>query len=130
MLKKIIALIIGHITVFKHAFKKPVTLEYPEVKQKLNESFRGKHLYNADKCKGCGLCLNACPANAITLEKGVDIDGKLFVKSFVIDYSKCIFCGNCTYYCKTNAIEMSNNYELATLTKEDLICMFKSEEGN
>lgn len=118
--KSILALIIGHITVFKHAFKKRVTLEYPEQKQELNSNFRGKHEFDFDKCIACGVCQRVCPANAITIIKQ---DNKL--NSYKIDYNKCIFCGNCAFYCNTKAISMGNDYELATDNKDDLVVEFK-----
>ncbi|MDR1453176.1 MAG: NADH-quinone oxidoreductase subunit NuoF [Candidatus Margulisbacteria bacterium] len=49
----------------------------------------------AEKCKGCGLCLRKCPANAITGEK---------LKPHVIDEKKCIKCGACLTGCKFGAI--------------------------
>ena len=51
-----------------------------------------------DKCKGCGLCLKSCPAEAITGERK---------KAHAIDQSKCIRCGICLEQCpsKFNAIE-------------------------
>lgn len=118
--KSILALIIGHITVFKHAFKKRVTLEYPEQKQELNSNFRGRHEFDFDKCIACGVCQRVCPANAITIIKQ---DNKL--NSYIIDYNKCIFCGNCAFYCNTKAISMGNDYELATDNKDDLVVEFK-----
>lgn len=118
--KSILALIIGHVTVFKHAFKKRVTLEYPEQKQELNSNFRGKHEFDFDKCIACGVCQRVCPANAITIIKQ---DNKL--NSYIIDYNKCIFCGNCAFYCNTKAILMGNDYELATDNKDDLVVEFK-----
>ena len=42
MLNEIKALWEGLWTVFKHLFKKPVTLEYPEKRRELNDEFRGK----------------------------------------------------------------------------------------
>jgi NADH-quinone oxidoreductase subunit F len=43
-----------------------------------------------DKCQGCGICIRACPADAIT-------GGKRMVH--VIDQSKCIKCATCLEKC-------------------------------
>ncbi len=53
------------------------------------------YFVDADKCKGCTLCLKQCPANAII--------GKVKEKH-VIDNSKCIKCGACIEKCKFGAI--------------------------
>jgi len=44
----------------------------------------------ADKCEGCGICLRACPAEAIA-------GGRRMVH--VIDQSKCTKCGTCLEVC-------------------------------
>lgn len=120
--KSILSLIIGHLTVFKHAFKKRVTLEYPEIKPALNDKFRGKHTFDINKCKACGMCQKVCPANAISLIKSEN-----GLESYSIDYGKCIFCGNCAYYCNLGAIKMGNEFELATDDKSSLKLNFKKE---
>lgn len=43
-----------------------------------------------DKCQGCGICLRACPADAI-------VGGKKMIH--VIDQEKCIKCGTCLEKC-------------------------------
>ncbi len=49
-----------------------------------------------EKCDRCGLCVNSCPVNAISLN-----EDKLRI------YQKiCVGCGNCIKYCKHNAIEI------------------------
>jgi len=52
---------------------------------------------DAAKCKACGACLKACPAQAVTGEKNV---------AHVIDPAKCIRCGACFDACKFNAVEL------------------------
>lgn len=90
-------------TVFKHLFKQPVTLEYPEKKNVLGEHFRGLPMVNS-RCIKCGTCIKVCPSDAIKIENN----------EFIIDLKKCIFCGNCAFYCSQKAIIMSSQYELAS----------------
>ena len=51
---------------------------------------------DAEKCKACGACLKACPAQAVTGEKKV---------AHTIDPAKCIRCGACFDACKFEAVE-------------------------
>lgn len=52
-------------------------------------------IINKKKCIGCGLCINICPVDAISIKDGVAS----------IDQEKCIHCGKCLHICPTNAIE-------------------------
>jgi NADH-quinone oxidoreductase subunit F len=51
---------------------------------------------NQEKCKGCGLCVAACPTHAITGEKK---------HPHHINAELCIKCGACAKACKIHAIE-------------------------
>jgi NADH:ubiquinone oxidoreductase subunit F (NADH-binding)/NAD-dependent dihydropyrimidine dehydrogenase PreA subunit/(2Fe-2S) ferredoxin len=51
---------------------------------------------DAEKCKKCGLCKKACPADAITWEKKAPA---------AINLEKCIRCRSCIQACKFRAIE-------------------------
>lgn len=114
MFKNIKNTLLSLFTVFKHLFKRPVTLEYPEKKYPVNEYFRGKPVVSPD-CIKCGTCMRVCPSEAI----------KIYDNNFVIDMKKCIFCGNCSFYCPKAAIKMSKDYELATDKKGELELVYE-----
>lgn len=125
-IKYLVALVLGHLTVFKHIFKSPVTLEYPEKKVTLNDKFRGEHALVTDesgklKCTACGTCQRVCPSfGTIEIEKDKNEEGKFYPKNYSIDMGKCIFCGNCVQYCPFGAIIMTKKYELADEKKSAL----------
>lgn len=123
-LKSLKALIEGHFTVFKHSFKRRVTLEYPEKKPDLPERFRGKPKWDGSKCIACKVCMRVCPADAVKIEQQDDN-----IK-YDLDLTKCIFCGNCMYYCPKKAIELSKEYELAVDDKSLLNIECNNEKGN
>jgi NADH-quinone oxidoreductase subunit F len=55
--------------------------------------------YNiTEKCPNCGLCVKACPENAITAQ------GKK--KPVLLEQEKCIKCGTCYDVCKVGAVEV------------------------
>lgn len=117
------ALIEGLLTVFKHLFRRPVTLEYPEKKRFQSNAFRGKLEVNIGNngCVGCGICKKVCPSGAIEYTK--NDEGK--VTSYTFNLNKCIFCGNCMYYCPHSAIKMTQDFELGTDDKQKLKLLYK-----
>ncbi len=118
MFNKIFGLLTSMSTVFKHLFKKPVTLEYPEKKIIPPENFRGKPY--VENCIKCMTCTKVCPTGAITIEEN----------EFNINLNKCIFCGNCAYYCPVKAIKMSRDYELGVSNKEELNLVYDIKRGS
>jgi hydrogenase-4 component H len=91
-----------------------VTLPYPFQPHPPEEGFRGKPVLNVRKCMACGACANACPARLISL---IDLDG---VRALHFELARCTYCGNCRDACPQEAIEMSPQFELSTITPDDL----------
>ena len=56
-----------------------------------------------DKCFGCGVCVKACPANAIVKTDYIAPGKRL--PAYTIDQDKCVKCGMCIASCKFKAIE-------------------------
>lgn len=96
--------------VLRHVLKLPATVQYPFVKVEMPKDFRGKMLFFAEKCNGCGLCVKDCPSKALTINKTADKRGEA-----IFELDKCIYCGQCVDSCNRDAIGWTNEYELAAL---------------
>lgn len=93
------------------------TYKYPFEPYKVSEHFRGKPIYDYEKCVGCTACAVACPSNAINLK--LNTEKTKLVWEF--DCARCIFCGRCDEVCPTNAVLQSQEFELAVkFNKDDL----------
>jgi NADH-quinone oxidoreductase subunit I len=130
--KEFFAPVAGFGITFRTMFKKVVTEEYPEEKRPTAPRYHGRHVLNRhpdglEKCVGCELCAWACPADAIYVEGADNTDeerfspGERYGRVYQINYLRCIFCGLCIEACPTRALTMSNEYELADDSRNDLI---------
>ena len=52
-----------------------------------------KVTFREDRCKGCGLCVNACPKQIIALDQ-TKINGKGYHPAGVTDQAQCIGCAS------------------------------------
>ena len=112
--------------VFKHAFHKRETLQYPEEKPKLAPRFRGRIILTRDpdgeeRCVACYLCSAACPVDCIALQATEDEHGRRYPKTFRINFSRCIYCGMCEEACPTTAIQLTPDFEMAEPDRKNLV---------
>lgn len=131
-LSQVFSMLWGLFIVFKHLFKRPVTIRYPEEKRKLPKRSRGRHYLTKwndglERCVGCELCAIVCPSQAIYVKAAenkpgdVHSRGERYAEDYQINMLRCIFCGYCEEACPTGAIVLGNDYELASYDRQSLI---------
>jgi len=126
-------------TTFRHLFRRPTTVQYPEELPVISSRHRGRHILHRyedglEKCVGCELCAAACPVKCILViaEENTEAKrvspGERYAARYEINLSRCIFCGYCEEACPVGAITMGPRYDLSDydvnkliVTKEDLL---------
>jgi NADH-quinone oxidoreductase subunit I len=116
----------GMLKVLSYVAKKRATLNYPYEKSPVSPRFRGEHALRRypngeERCIACKLCEAICPAQAITIDAEERDDGSRKTNRYDIDMTKCIYCGMCQEACPVDAIVLTNNFEFATLTANELL---------
>jgi len=87
-------------------------MRFPDQPPVLPEKFAGRPRCNAAECvRECTACVQACPTGALSKSGG----------TVTFDLGRCLFCTECADACPTKAIEFTNEYRLATRTREALV---------
>lgn len=112
--------------VFRHAFARRVTVQYPEQKAYLSPRYRGRIVLTRDpdggeRCVACNLCAVACPVDCISLQSTEDEHGRRYPEYFRINFSRCIFCGYCEEACPTYAIQLTPDTEMGEYKRKNLV---------
>ncbi len=112
--------------VLRSFFRKPVTQPYPFERKPAPKNFRGKLVWQPEKCTGCQLCVKDCPADAIEIII-LDRAKKRFVMRYDLD--RCTYCAQCEINCRFDCLEMSDEqWELAALDKKTFTVYYGRDE--
>lgn len=58
---------------------------------------RGAVVVDSDKCKGCGICVDACKLNVLKLAQNVNLKG--YNPAYMAEPENCTGCTNCATVC-------------------------------
>lgn len=58
---------------------------------------RGAVLVDVERCKGCNLCVVACPSKVLSLNN--EANSKGYNYSYMINDEDCVGCAACAYVC-------------------------------
>ena len=117
----------------KHVYTEQYPLERPMVA----ERYRGAPRLNMNPetgetlCISCNLCALACPENLIVVGwHRDDATRRKVLTTFTYDTSRCMFCGLCEDACPTDCLELTQDFEMASYTREGAIWdRHRLEEG-
>jgi len=88
------------------------TAAFPDPAPTLPDRFRGFPLVDATKCRDeCRACIDACPTEALARDAA----------GLRVDLGRCLFCTDCVRACPEGAIVHSQEYRLATRTRDELV---------
>jgi NADH-quinone oxidoreductase subunit I len=110
----------------RNLFRKPVTVQYPDVQRPYPDRFRGilALVYEKDTgeeaCIGCRLCEYVCPPQVIKVEM-LKAAKRNYAKTFTLELYACEFCELCVQVCPTDAIVMLKSFDLAAADRRDLL---------
>ena len=108
---------------FRYLFKKPVTMQYPEVKPVIPESHRGLHRYIEEKCFLCNACVAVCPVDCIAI-KSLGRGKDRLILEYNVDYSKCLFCNLCCEACNSDCLFLGPEYDLSAAERAGCVLHF------
>src|SRR2546427_11960455 len=96
---------------FRNLFRKPATVQYPDVQRPYPDRFRGilalvyEKNTGEEACIGCRLCEYVCPPQVIKVEM-LKAEKRNYAKTFTLELYACEFCELCVQVCPTDAIVM------------------------
>jgi len=103
---------------------KPITVRYPFGPLELPRYFRGRPEIDEELCRGCGLCVRDCPADALELDRRSRDEFRL-----VLYHDRCAYCGQCETSCEFGALHITNEFAHAEPQRGALAKVLVDRDG-
>lgn len=71
---------------------------------------RGAVVIDEERCKGCDLCVVACPTDVLSLQTK-EVNDKGYHFAFAANAGACIGCASCAIVCPDGCIEVYRKVE-------------------
>jgi 2-oxoglutarate ferredoxin oxidoreductase subunit delta len=65
---------------------------------------KGAIVVERERCKGCAVCVSACPSNVINMSR--DLNTKGYMVAFMEKPNECTGCANCAIVCPDSVISV------------------------
>lgn len=119
------------VSTLKNAFRKPFTVQFPEVVRPRPPRYRASFALLKDNngeeaCVACLLCEKVCPSAVIKIKAGPKKESpftgkkRQYAEDFTLDLTACLQCELCIQVCPQDAIVMVNRPEVPTYSREEL----------
>ena len=92
-----------------------VTKAYPAELAHISEHFRGRPHFDFEKWTDARPAAEVCPTGAISLRDSRDS------REVTVDYGLCVFCGLCAEASSDKAVRITQEFELATKSRRNLV---------
>src|SRR5258708_29516373 len=92
-----------------------VTKAYPAELANISEHYRGRPHFDSKKWADARPAAGVCPTGAISLRDSNDS------REVTVDYGLCVFCGLCAEASSDKAVRITQEFELATKSRRNLV---------
>src|SRR5216684_3013008 len=92
-----------------------VATAYPKTAAQVPVAFRGRPTFDFERWQDARPAVEVCPTGAISFRDNGDS------RSVTVDYGLCVFCGLCAEASSDQAVRITQEFELATEDRRNLI---------